>query len=289
MIFEDKKYEEQEYAGLVNQLLLSEDIEKELQHARRYTLRSNQKMFHFLFRAVATLKETPNESLEVGQQNLKAKLDELELRLAENTNIIPADLPDSILYDRSLSGNFLADHNTINFLKEEWNKFQTYIREKMQSIPQDLELPFLEWCEKMLKLNYNRHLKTCKKPIDCPQNLGYDRRIQYISRLIGEANAAQFTPAFQSHSENSRKLGNKIQWCGTQKELAELFVELKKKGWIEKIENDTIQDCFTESNSVPQYLKPATNTKTGEDTYENLYTGYSPQFYGIKENSKRRK
>jgi hypothetical protein len=246
-------------------------------------------MFHFLFRAVATLKETPNECLEVGQQNLKAKLDELELRLAENTNIIPADLPDSILYDRNLSGNFLADHNTINFLKEEWNKFQTYIREKMQSIPQDLELPFLEWCEKMLKLNYNRHLKTCKKPIDCPQNLGYDRRIQYISRLIGEANAAQFTPAFQSHSENSRKLGNKIQWCGTQKELAELFVELKKKGWIEKIENDTIQDCFTESNSVPQYLKPATNTKTGEDTYENLYTGYSPQFYGIKENSKRRK
>lgn len=292
MIFEEKKYEEQEYEGLVNLLLQCENIDEELQHARRYTLRSNPKMFFFLFRAVATLKEIAKHSNEDSQisglQNLDDKLNELELRLSENTNIIPADLPDSILYDKNLSSNYLADHSTIIFKQDDWRSFQNYIEEKAQSIPKDLELPFLAWCEKMLKLNFERHMKVCKNPTSCPQNQGYDRRIQYISRLIGDITPPQTAPIFQVTVDTPPKLSDKIQWLGTQKELAELFIRLRAKGWITDFEPETIKDCFTNSNSIQQYLKPGEYTEDLGGTFEQVLTvEYAPKFHGILPNPKR--
>ena len=77
-----------------------------------------------------------------------------------------------------------------------------------------------------------------------------------------------------------------MEWKGTQKQLAELFVELQKKGWIEKIESNTIEQSFTNTKSIKQYLKPFVDKSQGyKSTYEKLYSKeYSPQFTSIKEN-----
>lgn len=80
----------------------------------------------------------------------------------------------------------------------------------------------------------------------------------------------------------------KIVWNGTQKELAELFIQLKEKGWIEGFEYDTIKSCFTNAHSIHQYLKPFTENKTYEPTFEKVYTKeYKPMFFAIKPNTKK--
>ena len=94
--------------------------------------------------------------------------------------------------------------------------------------------------------------------------------------------------------DRKRKAGNKestlkkIEWLGSQKELGELFIILKKKGWIHNFEYSTIKACFTKSNSIHQILKPDQDKKEPYDlNYPQVYTSnYSPQFFGIKENPK---
>lgn len=83
---------------------------------------------------------------------------------------------------------------------------------------------------------------------------------------------------------------SKIHWNGTQKELAELFIELYEKGWIDSLKHKTIQNCFTKSNTIYQILKPIQDNKTKEKTYEGVYTKrYKAQFSEIKECTKNRK
>jgi len=83
--------------------------------------------------------------------------------------------------------------------------------------------------------------------------------------------------------EDSSKKVKRIEWLGSQKQLAELFIELKQKGWIDEHNADTLKACFTKTDTIQQVLKPATDKKTKESTYEHVYTpGYKPMFYGIK-------
>lgn len=75
----------------------------------------------------------------------------------------------------------------------------------------------------------------------------------------------------------------KIVWNGTQKELAELFIELKRKDFIDAWNVETLKACFTNSNTIEQVLKPIQDAKTKEDTYEQVYTTkYKAKFYGMK-------
>ncbi len=80
----------------------------------------------------------------------------------------------------------------------------------------------------------------------------------------------------------------KMNWKGSQKQLAELFVELHNKGWIEKIEPNTIQKVFTNTKSIKQYLKPSqTKENSYISTYEQLYgPEYIPTFHNIKPSTK---
>lgn len=79
----------------------------------------------------------------------------------------------------------------------------------------------------------------------------------------------------------------KMVWLGTQKELAELFVELKKREWIKEINYKAIQASFTNSKTIAQILKPATDPKTKIDTFDQIYTSnYKPKFFAIKEREK---
>ncbi len=79
----------------------------------------------------------------------------------------------------------------------------------------------------------------------------------------------------------------KIEWQGTQKELAELFIELKRKEWLKEIPTKLIQAYFDETKSISQYLEPCTEPGTYENTYGKLYgIKYKPMFDGIKKNKK---
>lgn len=300
MVLTEKKYAEDEYEGLVMELLQSPDIDAELQYHPQSILNSNPNFYLLMFRAVEKIKDAATKSNDV---SLLAALNPFEAKLYEYTNVIPADLPDSILRDRNLVGYYLTDHHKA-VIEKDWQEFQTQIKRKTNEIPKEIELPFLEWCDKMLKMNLERHNKKCKDPGNCGINQGYDRRLLFISKLIGEA--AQLRPAQRTlpqpapimlpqtspiiiptaSNETMKKVSNKIKWLGTQRQLAELFAVLKMKGWIEKFEYDIIKECFTESDSIQQYLKPGKNKETGEDTYPEIFkTNYDERFYGIKKKS----
>lgn len=75
----------------------------------------------------------------------------------------------------------------------------------------------------------------------------------------------------------------KIDWLGTQKQLAELFVELQRKGWINEIPTKLIKKYFSKADTIDQALKPARDAKTGEATYEGIFTkAYKPSFDVIR-------
>lgn len=298
MVLTEKKYAEDEYEGLVKELLQSPDIDAELQYYPQSILNLNPNFYLLMFRAVGKIRDAATQS---DDERLIAALNPFEAKLYEYTNIIPTDLPDFILNDRHLVGRLLADHRTISFQKDDWQEFQNYTQEKIDSIPKRLELPFLEWCVKMLKMNLEKHNKICKDPTNCGMNQGYDRRIQYIGRLIEEARSKYRppVPVYDQHriphfSNNPpatlHKSADKIQWLGTQKELAELFIRLRAKGWIADFEPETIKDCFTNANTVQQYLKPGEYTEDLGGTFEQVFTPeYIPKFHGISSNPKRDK
>ena len=72
----------------------------------------------------------------------------------------------------------------------------------------------------------------------------------------------------------------RIKWLGTQKELGELFLELKKKGWINSVDCNIIKKCFTKSDTIDQILKPSLSNSN----YEGVYTKkYKPKFDLIRQ------
>ena len=78
----------------------------------------------------------------------------------------------------------------------------------------------------------------------------------------------------------------KIEWQATQKELAELFLELKRKGFISEIPTKLIKQYFTKSNTIEQVLKPVQDPKTKDNSYEGIYTSaYRPRFDTIRQKS----
>lgn len=75
----------------------------------------------------------------------------------------------------------------------------------------------------------------------------------------------------------------KIEWLGSQKQLAELFIELQKKGWINKLQISIIKSAFTKSNTIEQTLKPGYDSVTKRNEYPEIYTAkYKARFDKIK-------
>lgn len=72
-------------------------------------------------------------------------------------------------------------------------------------------------------------------------------------------------------------------WKGSQKQLAELFIELKEKGWIDEINVAAIQQCFTNSKTIGQCLKPGFSK--GIANWDGVYTpNYKITFDVLPEN-----
>ncbi|GAB3534947.1 hypothetical protein GCM10027443_22960 [Pontibacter brevis] len=79
----------------------------------------------------------------------------------------------------------------------------------------------------------------------------------------------------------------RMEWLGSQKELAELLIELERKGWIREKITETVQSCFTGGDSIGQLFKPYKDEDTGEASYAKVFTGkYTPRFKGMRENKK---
>lgn len=104
---------------------------------------------------------------------------------------------------------------------------------------------------------------------------------QYLNYLKAQYNELENEPIALPEKINSTM--EKLEWLGTQKELGELFVELLRKGWIKEIDSATIKQCFTNTNTIEQVLKPSQDSKTKENSYEGIFTPkYKPSFSEIK-------
>lgn len=85
------------------------------------------------------------------------------------------------------------------------------------------------------------------------------------------------------------KDSDKINWLGTQKNLAELFIELKEKSWIEEIDPDKVKKSFTKSNSIEQLFILSYDRDEKKHVFDKVYTeSYRPKFHNIY-SPKRRK
>ncbi|MBK6995111.1 MAG: hypothetical protein IPH31_09345 [Lewinellaceae bacterium] len=126
--------------------------------------------------------------------------------------------------------------------------------------------------------------------MDCAQDKGYTRRVSLIRTLIDEAKPQPVLKVEILENQPVLEFPStkKIQWLGTQKELAELFIRLRAKGWITDFEPETIKECFTKSDSIHQILKPGEYTEDLGGTFEQVFTPeYVSKFHGVLPNPKR--
>lgn len=114
----------------------------------------------------------------------------------------------------------------------------------------------------------------------------YHKVIKIYPELL-ETYCASVNQLEQSIMESpSQQEVTKIEWLGSQKELAELFLELKRKGFVAEIPTQLIKQYFTKSDTIEQVLKPSQDPKTKENTYEGIYTkAYRPHFDTIRQKS----
>lgn len=284
MLIEERKYSPTDYEGIIDGLLQSEDFNAEFRHIRSVIIQ-NPLFFPLLFKAL------DNKILNTSETEDRAKvsaLEELKAGLMEFTNVVPADLPDFILRDRQLYNYYLQDFNVPHNNNQEWAKFKEKITDLLVDLPKSKGEMFLNWCIQMLEMNLSRHRKTCRNPI-CGVEGSHERRLLYINEFIAEnypKPIVQNSP-LTSDEGSKQKEGVKMQWLGTQKELAELFIRLKAKGWIADFEAETIKTCFTNANSIQQLLKPGAFTEDLGGTFEQVFTPeYSPKFHGVMQNPK---
>lgn len=90
-------------------------------------------------------------------------------------------------------------------------------------------------------------------------------------------------------NENSVKSFHRIEWLGTQKELGEMFIELRKNGWIKCGElrdiADAIESCFTKSDTMKVYFR----LPHPKNPYPAIYTKrYIKRFDEVKPNVEKK-
>ena len=103
--------------------------------------------------------------------------------------------------------------------------------------------------------------------------------LSFLSKKMTELNQPQ------PNTEKAESIFEKYEWLGTQKQLAELFLELEGKKWVREKKPHLIKAYFTKSNTIEQVLKPTQDSKTKERMYLGIYTpNYRPSFDTIKLN-----
>ncbi len=128
---------------------------------------------------------------------------------------------------------------------------------------------FLNFHSKEYPDNFNAYL----------EDVLLDHSVIFTDKTKQKIKEWQLINAAHQHTlENNQQ----IEWLGTQQQLAELFVELERKGFIASIEPKKIKAAFTKSKSIQQILKPSINKKL-VPTFEQVFTKkYTPKFDFIK-------
>lgn len=266
---EPKILSESDYDELALEMVEIQRTDALLGDYRIPYIRTNRKFYPLLIDALKRLKATE----KVADSVISPIIEELESR----NDYVETGLPDWVINDRAVD-HYLTDHLSIHKAGE-FQKFQNWVVEKSEELSGGESFEFIKWCIAKLETNYRLHKRKCTRPLDCDVNKSYERRIAFVQSLM-EQEKFNALPVLQ----NNQKELVKIQWLGTQRQLAELFIVLKKKGWIERFEYDTIKSCFTDSDSIQQYLKPGKDER-GEPTYPEVFKpGFDERFYGIKKN-----
>jgi hypothetical protein len=268
-----------DYDIIVEELAKNPNDDDNIDRFESYHLQFNINYYPYLLAAVKKAKAV----LDLDERSVQV-LNILTEKFEQRNNVYPTgSLPLAITTDDILR-KFLEDKGPLS-KDSDWSQWEGYINRIINTNIRVHHLPFYEWCLGQLKMNLKRHKSYCSKT-DCAVEKGYQRRIQFIERKIEDSN----TDMTKGVPETKKKALNKIEWLGKQKELAELFIWLRAKGWIEDFEPETIKECFTNSHSIQQYLKPGDDTDTGElrGTFEQVFTSeYSPKFHGMKNNLKK--
>jgi len=194
-------------------------------------------------------------------KNLESeKLDSIILWISDREKISP-------IYFAQFQAYFSLDYTDETTWKERFEEF-------IEVLPTEDKIQNLKYGREYISQSLKFHEITCSKST-CEYQIRATKRLNKINHEL-----TKIVPQ-KNHTIN------KMQWKGTQKQLAELFIELKKKEWIESYDYETIKACFTNSKTINQVLKPATDTTAGQNNYDQVYTRqYEPKFYGIALNPK---
>jgi len=172
------------------------------------------------------------------------------------------------------SAYFAQFHSFFNLEYRERGVWKDRFESFIEVLPNEEKIKILNYGKEYIAQSLSCHEISCKNAA-CDYQVKATSRINKVNYELGKIEPTE-----------QIKL-TKMIWKGSGKNLAELFKELKEKGWIEDFEYSTITEAFTKSKSVDQYLKPAIDSETYQPTYENLYSKrYKKMFENIKTNPK---
>jgi len=215
-----------------------------------------------------------DDTLQTNAKKLGAEKTELVYQWIETNT------PFSRMYKKEADILFIEGRFFVNAKAE--RKWSDRIQEFIQGNNQNDILLFLEYGKEMIQQGYDLHLVTCTDKYNCLINTAYERKIAECGQLLNEIKLQ----LKEADSEQPKSI-NRMQWLGTQKQLAELFIELKRKGWIVDFEYEAIKGAFTKSNTIHQILKPGQDRDTKILEYDQVFTEtYAPQFFNIIDNPK---
>ena len=230
------------------------------------------------------LSKLQKEYQEFAKENNNLKTSEIELRF------------ESILYDQksALYEDVISKNGNSRSIIE--NRFKKDIIEKFREIsdnnPYKTEMinNFINHDVIQIK---SYHLKRIEENIRLED---YRFDYEYIRTATNEdfikliANWTAYEE-FQTEIQAKPKISKskisteeiiQIEWQGDGKKLAELIIELKRKGWIKQWHKKTWKCSFTDTESLDDYLKPGPNKETKSE-YGNVFgPDYEPAFSDIK-------
>jgi len=214
----------------------------------------------------------------------------------------PFDIDDfsDVVYIRDPKFDNTASDEFETFLPESQHLYDSnFLRILDKSFHHYKDLRFLDY-----------HFEYCReKNIELILNLDYvEQRIlfqlMYDNELYNLTNIwiTNKRKELESISQpiSNSKFKYMLKWNGKQKELAELFIELIEKGWIERIPDgelskacESITQLFTlpkdkpdstVSKSFYQIMKPDYDIKTKDMSYPKIYSKrYKKKFNNIEE------
>ena len=178
----------------------------------------------------------------------------------------------------------LSDSNQDSDFVEQTSELSSLLQSEAFSTMIDTFFPDAEIKEEYANLikpfseNTNGQEELVKRSTYMILRIFYEKKfLEYLKETIR---------ILDDQPSNSREI-IKIEWLGTQKELAELFVELERKKWINEINANTIKAIFTRSNSIQQVLKRGDVRNSTSFGYDQIYTTtYKSKFDTIRTNHK---